>query len=656
MGMNQVRTVVAAAGVGCLLLVGVPSSEAATAGVGSSGGGTEALHIEIGDGALDLHLLNELSSTNNDALVATPEALERLAPLSVASSLLPALSSLSVPAVESRSTGAENTVDAPTIDLGSLGGPVPGLLDGTISATLRSLVDADGALAALTGAADGVSVLGGVLRLGSLDANLGSLAATEQSGGDRSLSLDSVEVLDLAAVLQLLGIDVTDLPLDVVAGLLDALGVALPFDLSPSALVGQINTMLDDAQAQAGNVFAQVATLQAQLDAARNSIPGLTTAVTQAQAAADAQTPALQSQLDGLQGQLDGLVCAVVPQLCADLNAQIATVTDQITALTTAVTSAEDALAAANALINQLVDQIQGLLSGLADLVDPILDLVAPLLDDLLSTTLLTVNDLNVGVVAQARDSVANSVADVTGSIGSISIGDVTVPGLDALGTVDQVVALSDQITGALGGILAIIDPSLANLVDIDVLDRSTSIVANGAATEALASLTGLRVTITPPDLCGLLTRLGATPVTETLGGLLDSLGGVIPPLPVVGNVLGDLGSVLNCNAAATAAGARVGADLVGGLANALTQPLTVEALTVGSQGAFTPAAAQVPTTTTTPGGPTTTTPGPTTTVVPGTGGPLPRTGGGELLVGAAGLGLLATAVWMRRLAVLAGR
>ena len=179
------------------------------------------------------------------------------------------------------------------------------------------------------------------------------------------------------------------------------------------------------------------------------------------------------------------------------------------------------------------------------------------------------------------------------------------------------------------------------------MLDRATSVAANGAKTEALASLTGLRVTITPPDLCGLLTSLGATPVTETVGGLLESLGGAIPPLPIVGDVLGDLGSVLNCNAAPTAGGAQVRAALVGGLANALTQPLTVEALTVASQGAFTPAAAQVPTTTTTPGQTTTTT---ATTTPSGSPAPLPRTGG-QMLLGAAGIGLLATALGMRRLA-----
>jgi hypothetical protein len=642
--MNQVRSIVAAAGVGCLLLLGIPSSGAATNGVGSSGGGTEVLHLEIGDGALDVRLLNELSATSNDAGVATPEALERLTPLTIASSLVPALSNLSLPPVESRSQGAENAVSAPTVDLGSLGGPVPGLLDGTLSATLRSLVDAEGALATLAGGADGVSVLGGVLNLGNLDASLGSLAAPLHSGGNRSLTLDQVEVLDLSALLQLLGIDVTDLPLDVVTNLLDSLGVALPGNLTPSALVGQVNTLVDSIQAQVGT---QLDTLQAQLadaegdvDAALAAIPGLQSALQQAQAA----VAPLQQQLTTLQGQLGGLICPnILVQVVCD---QIATVTTQLNTATAAVTSAQNALAAGNALVTQLrgivdglIDQIQALLAQVAGIVDDIVDLVQPLLDNLLNLTLLTIEDLNVGTVADARDTVGNSVATVTGSIGAITIGGVTVPGLDALATVDQVTAVADQITGVLGDVLGTIDPSLANLVDIDVLDRSTSITANGATTEAVAAITGLRVTITPPDLCGLLTRLGATPIADRVGPLLQFLGEQLPPLPVVGDVLGDLGSVLNCNPQAL---------LVGGLANALTQPLTLEALTVGSQGAFTPAGQVTPTTSTSTST-TTTQPGSPTTAPRGS-GPLPRTGG-DVVLAAAGVGLLVTALGMRRIA-----
>jgi hypothetical protein len=159
-------------------------------------------------------------------------------------------------------------------------------------------------------------------------------------------------------------------------------------------------------------------------------------------------------------------------------------------------------------------------------------------------------------------------------------------------------------VTGTLGSVLATIDPSLAGLVDIDLLQQTTSITEADGVTTALAGITGLRATITPPDICGLLDQLGAQ---ETVGSLLDSVGALVPALPgPVGSVLGDLGSTVTCTAAA-AAGSISAAALVDGVASALTQPLTVEALSVSGTGSFavplTPGSPGAPGSPTTPGG-----------------------------------------------------
>jgi predicted nucleic acid-binding Zn-ribbon protein len=679
--------------VGLLLLVGVAPAPAQTApvGVGTSGGSAELLHLELGSGALDVRLLTESSSTRNDPAAGVPEAVESLAPLEIDSTLLPALDGVSVPPVESRSTGAENSVGSPGVDLGSLA-IVPGLLDGTIlPATLRSLVDTTGALAGLTGGASDVSVLGGLLSLGELDADLGSAAQVATANGNRSVTLDSIEVLDLDALLQALGLTLADLPLDVAAQLLDLLGLDLPLDFtSPEALVASVRSTLDqipaNLQAQVDTLNAQVDTLQDQLTAASAALGPAQAAIAPLQsqiAAVDAQLAPLQSQLASAQSQLTTATAALNAQLalllnpalcntvpvCAaaqttvnTINATITTLSGQITPLTntrngllTQLTNAQNLVSTLNSTINTLQAQLNALLAQITALLDQVLDLVAPVIDivnDLLATLagapLLTINDISVGTVADARDTVANSVASVTGSIGSITVGGVTVPGVDALAAVDQVTALADGITSTLGGILGTISPSLGSLVDVDVLERTTSIVANGPFVEAIAGITGLRVSLTPPDICALVQGL---PVTETLGGLLGQLGQALPPLPTeVTGVLGDLGSVVDCVAGGAPAtnGPVVRAALIDGVATALTQPLTLEALTVRSQGAFTPTQSQVTTSTTTS---TTTIPGGT---VPGggspTGGgsPLPRTGG-DYLLGAAGLAMLGTALGLRR-------
>jgi LPXTG-motif cell wall-anchored protein len=98
-----------------------------------------------------------------------------------------------------------------------------------------------------------------------------------------------------------------------------------------------------------------------------------------------------------------------------------------------------------------------------------------------------------------------------------------------------------------------------------------------------------------------------------------------------VGDVLGDLGSTVTCTAA-TAAGDVTAAALVAGVASALTQPLTIEALSLAGAGSFSVPAA-------TSGGP----------AAPGSPGSLPNTGG-EAQLALLALGLGAVGLVTRRL------
>jgi LPXTG-motif cell wall-anchored protein len=583
-------------------------AQGAPAGTGRSGGAASLLTLALGDGALDLRLVGEDSATSN--VTGAVNALERVTPLQLTSSLLPALNGVSQPTVESSSTSGEHATATPGVDLASLltGVPVPGLLTGVIDpVAMRSIVDATGATSAADGAVRNVSVLGGLLQLGSATADLGSSALVSDAGATRGLSADRIEVLDLTALLDALGISLADLPLDAAVGLLGGLGLPIPGDLSPQALL----TTIDGLLTQTAPVRAQVATLQGQIDGLQTQLAplttqltGLTTQVSQLTALAGSCSP-----LDPVLALL-GLTCGQVAGALATAQGQLASVDATIDGL--------------QAQINGLVAQVDGLLATVQSLIDQLLGLVDGVLDELADAPLLAVDDLVVGLTALADDTLAGSSAKVVGSIGAVEIGGLSLGGIDPAATVAQVTGLADQVTGALGNVLSLVDPSLANLVDIDLLDQSTAVTEEGGVTNAIAGITALRATITPPDVCGLLGRLG---VQDTVGSVLGSLGESLPALPgPVGTVLGDLGSTVRCESAA-AAGGFTASSLVDGVASALTQPLTIEALSLGGAGSFTVPAA--------PGAPGT----------PGAPGQLPNTGGNaQLALVAVGLGVLGLA------------
>jgi hypothetical protein len=547
---------------------GAPAqAQAPDPGVGTSTGATELLALRIGDGALDVRVGVESSSTSNDPATGT-SATERITPLVVSSSLVPALGALSIPPVDVTSTDGERSTATPGVDLGALtsAAPVPGVLGGVIEpTTLRALVDATGAIADAAGGVTNLSVLGGVLRLGELDAVLGSDAVVTGAGAGRSLTLDRLEVLDLDAVLQLLGIDLGALPLGVAAGLLQQLGFGLPGGAtSPAALVSTVEGLL----AQAGSVPAQIDALGDQVVALQAQLAPLLPFV--------GCNPVLS-----LLPLVGGLTCAALVPLATSLQSQIAALTAQIDALTDSVA----------ALLQPVLDVVGGLLSGLG---------AAPL---------LVVEDLSVGVVADAVDTVEGSTADVTGSVGAVRVGALTLPGADLL-------SLAQQATDAVGDVLSVVDPVLGDLVDVSLFEETTSVAAEGAQTVASAAVTALRVAITPPDVCALLGRLGAGAATSTIAGVLGTVGQPLSALPLpVADVLGALGSTLSCST------------------SALTQPLELEVLKVSGRGAFAAVPTQVPPTTA-PG-------------TPRQAEPLPRTGG-EVPLALAGAAL-AAAVLVRR-------
>lgn len=249
MGSRTFRVVLASAAAAAVAVATVAPSAAqdpaATAGAGVSSGSTSLLTLALGSDSLLLRLIGEDSLTSNDPASDGPLALERVSPLQVTSTLLPALGGVSLPTMEARSTSGSDSAATPGVNLGSLlaGTPVPGLLSGVVDpVALQALVDANGATSGAQGAVHDLAVLGGLLQLDSATANLGSGALVTDANAVRGLQLDSLEVLDLAALLDALGISLADLSLDAAVGLLDQLGLPLPGGFgSPAELLATVD-------------------------------------------------------------------------------------------------------------------------------------------------------------------------------------------------------------------------------------------------------------------------------------------------------------------------------------------------------------------------------------------------------------------------------
>ena len=533
------------------VLAAPAGAQSAPVGVGTGTGSSNLLSIDLGS-LLQLSLVDEGSSGTIDPANGVPTADEQLNLLTVHSQAVPALEGLTVPLIETHTTGGTDTKGTSLLDLGSLPSPLSGLLSGQINpATLTSLVDPTGAASSLTTSLDNLAVLGGLLHTGAATAQLGSSAKPAAADAGRFLGINQLTALDLNGFLQLLGLSLDDLPVDTLLGLVSQLG--LPLDAVTTA-TGLNLTSLSD----------------------------------------------LNSVIDGLQTTISGLA-AQVP-VCSAADPVLVLLGLNCTDVT--------------ATLNSAIDALQSALSGVRDLLG--------------GTALLAVDGINVGELASATDTVDHSAATTTGTIGHIRVGGLDLGAIDLNSTLDQLQALATSVTTTVNSILASISPSLGNLVQVHLFDRGTSITSASGYTNALAAINALSVTVTPPDICALL---GGISATNTISSVLATAGAqALPALPSpVGDLLGQLTSIVNCGAPAATANATASAVSVSGLVNALTQPLTVKALTVSGAAAYTMPAA--PATPATPATPT-----------------LPRTGGDSTLYLVLGAALVMAAVSLRRI------
>lgn len=512
------------------------ASAAESDGVGRGTVGSTLLQVDVGPGGdvLSVRLLSDEGRSTIDPADGAPVSSTSLTPFTITSGAVPALN-LSSPAVGTSSTGPEEAKSvSPAL-------PSVPALSGSLSATLSSIVDAAGARSGLDSTLSNLSVAGGLLSVPSATVALGTSATSTQSNGTRSISIPSIEVLNLGAVLEGLGLTLADLPLDDLLGLLGSLGIELPDIADPAAVVAAVDGAIDSLQGETGALTNE---LCAGVDGALGTVGGL--------AGVGAVGDAAQDIVDAADPVTDVVDTPGLP-ISTPLSAQALAVScDSLTGT-----------------VESLVDDLQAVIGGL----------VGGILATLGDTALLSVEGIEIGLVADAKSTLESSVAEVTGTIGSVKVGALTVPGLSGLdltAAADVLNAAGETVSSAVGNVLGVVNAQLADMVDVDVLTITEAVTADGDYANADATVTALTATITPPALL-----TGALAITDTATAALDEVGAAVP---AIAPVMSELSTAL------------------GGL-DVLTAASTITVGRLSSSSAFRPVSGSVGGTPTTPSG-----------------------------------------------------
>lgn len=463
--MRFKRFLAAGTALGLLGVMGTAGfASAQEPGVGTSKASTTIVSIDLGD-ALKLRVGGDDAQSTTDPQVGPAGAFSRLVGLEAESALLPALNiSIPDPAIESRSPGGQSEASLADVNLNTALAAIPGIAvpasvaSGSIDATLRSLLDGSAAQSSLTGAVSDLKLAGGLLSAGDLTSQLATGSSANQADGMRAVDVGAINVLDLGAMLDGLGLTLADLPIATISGLLSGLGVpvaGIPQGSDLSAYVASLNAAIDEVQAT--------------IDQTSQTVTGT---------------------VDSTVGGLLGSLSLPVPTTQSTVTQVMGTVDDLQETLAGVITTA------------------LGALDGL---------------------TLLRLDGANVGIATKAARTVGDSVADVTAQIGGVTIGGISLPGVDLSAAASQVNDLVGTVNSTLSGALGTISPSLANLVSVSVLDQVESVTADNGYIRSRAGITALTATITPPAELGAI--VSTIQSATGAGEILQGLGAPVPGL-----------------------------------------------------------------------------------------------------------------------------
>lgn len=497
--MRAIRTVTGIAVVGAMaaLTVGITPAAAQTmlpTGAGTAEGSGSVLEVAVGrDGRLlTVDLLEDRSfATIDRGRRAEPESVLSISPARAVSAEIDGLAA-EVPTVSVRSTGAESRQSLDDVDLATA------FTSGSVTPlALSALVDADGARGGLTSQLRDLAVATGLAGLDAADAALTVDAGGLETEARRGVSVDSLDVLDLGALLAGLGLPLPELPVDTLI-----------------ALLGQLDLALADVQgATLGS--AEVAAAVAALDAA---IADTKAAVDEATAVAGA----------------DPLDCAALDATLTGLGLDTVDDTTGVGDVVGGVPGLGDTLAGGTGTCDAdtLAEVIAALDAALTALRAQLVALLGDLLAVLDGATLMSVSDVVLGLAAVAGPTEAASTATAAASIGSVRVGNVDLGGVDLAATLAQVTALATTVSETVNGVLAVVHPDLANVVGVTLNDTTTSIETDGNYVVALASGSVATVTITPPPvLAELISTLTSG---DAINDAIDLLGGTVPALDPV--------------------------------------------------------------------------------------------------------------------------
>jgi len=346
---------------------------------------------------------------------------------------------------------------------------------------------------------------------------------------------------------------------------------ALPAALAPvlsGSLTGKLTAGLNSGVASAGMVaeLSNVKALGGLVSVGSVSSNLGAVSGTDSATAARAATVKDINLIDGLAAQA-GLplpsgattMAAAVAQIQAAVNnlqAAVAGAPSTVSAVTGAVDSTTNTLLGAVgitsplstattvpeavALVNDLVNQLQATLNTL----------LAEGLKALDNLSLLRLEGVEVGVNTKAADTVANSVASVTGRIGKVRVGTLDLGAIDLTTTTDAISAAVASVNTKLSDTLKIVSPDLANVVKLSVLDKATSITQSGGYTRSRAGITAATATVTPP-----------ANIAAIVTGLINQANTVkssIPSVPALDGVMNQLTSALNLGSAVLRSSAKV--------------------------------------------------------------------------------------------------
>ena len=471
--MRKTRMFGAAISLGALLAATAATggtASAQTTGVGNTHATTSVLNVSLGSNGtlLNVRVLGDDGSANIDPKQGASSAASDILPLTTTSSV--SALNLSVPKLSVSSTGAADNKTVPSVSLATP------LTAGSIAPlSLSAVVDAaNGAASGLSSQLSGVSAVAGLVSVPSATSSLGAAAKPLDADGLRGLSIPSIQVLNLGAVLQGLGVNAGTLQLGQIGNVLNTLGVTVPNGSSPaltgSQLVSQVNNLSS----------VLTSTLP-------NGIQGLPAA----------------TLISALPAPLQALVASLIPggipvgttnvgQLVTSLNGQI---TGVLGGALTGIT---------NAPLLQVQDLVVGITTKAADTVqNSTADIKA-------SLGSIQVGSLSVPGVDLAS-LVTNAQTTINSVLSQVGLGNlVTVKALDS----SKSVATSGGYVNA-----------LANLTGVHVAIAPLSSLAGGtalASTDSLQQLFTLAGGGTVPQLSSAMQTLNSVLATTGAGALAN--------------------------------------------------------------------------------------------------------------------------------------